>query len=85
MRLVLYRRELYARPHYGLMALTTGALCTVSMLYAYMNITQMSLDKLFADTLSYNLYEKGYGTNHLNQKLQNDHHQVAQADAILVV
>lgn len=67
MFLVLYRRELYARPHYGLMALTTGALCTVSMLYAYMNITQMSLDKLFADTLSYNLYEKGYGTNHLNR------------------
>ncbi len=67
MFLAIFRRELLARPHYGVMALIVGTLLTVSMGYAYLNITQMSLDKLFADTLSYNLYEKGYGVNYLNR------------------
>ena len=67
MFIVLYRRELLSRPHYGLMALMVGVLLTVSLGYAYLSITHMSLDKLFTDTLSYNLYETGYGTNYLNR------------------
>jgi len=67
MFLVLYRRELLAKPHYGLIALIIGTLLTVGMGYAYLSISQMSLDELFANTLSYNLYEQGYGTNYLNR------------------
>jgi hypothetical protein len=67
MLIVLYRRELLARPHYGLMALAVGGLLTVCMGYAYLNIMHTSLEKLFADTLRYNLYEQGYGENHLNR------------------
>ena len=61
MFLALYRRELLASPHFALMALIIGALLTVGMGFAYVNIMQMPLDKVIADTLSYNLYEKGYG------------------------
>jgi hypothetical protein len=64
---VIYRRELLAKPHYGLLALIIGILLTVSMGYAYLSVMQTSLDKLFEETLSYNLYEKGYGTNYLNR------------------
>lgn len=67
MFIVLYRRELLARPHYGVMALAVCGLLTVCMGYAYLNITHTSLDKLFADTLRYNLYEQGYGGNYLNR------------------
>lgn len=65
--LALYRRELLARPHYALMALLICALFTAGMGYAYINIMKMSPDKLFTNTLSYNLYEQGYGLNYLNR------------------
>jgi len=65
--MVLYRRELLARPHYGLVALTIGILLAVCMGYAYMSISKMSLDELIADTLRYNVYEAGYGSNLLNR------------------
>jgi hypothetical protein len=67
MFLVLYRGILLAKPHYGLLALGVGTLLTVGMGYAYLNIMHMSLDNLLAQTLGYNLYEKGYGENYLNR------------------
>jgi hypothetical protein len=67
MFLVLYRRELLARPHFALMALIIGALLTVCMGYAYMSMSKMSMDEMFSDTLRYNVYEKGYGENLLNR------------------
>ncbi len=67
MFLVLYRSEMIARPHYGLMGLIVGALLTVVAGYAYLNITQKTLDDQIADTLSYNIYEKGYGVDYLNR------------------
>ncbi len=67
MFLVLYRRELLARPHYAVIALIVGTVLTLGMGYAYLLVTEMTFDKLFADTLSYNLYEKGYGNNFLNR------------------
>ena len=68
MFLALYRREFLARPHFGLMVLIIGALLTVGLGFAYVNIMQMPLDKAIANTLSYNLYEKGYaGGNSLNR------------------
>lgn len=67
MFLVLYRWALITRPHYGLMGLIVGALLTVAAGYAYLNITQKTLDDQIADTLSYNIYEKGYGLNYLNR------------------
>jgi hypothetical protein len=67
MLFALYRRELLAKPHYGLIMLIIGTLLTVCMGYTYISIMQMSPDELFADTLNYNLYEKGYGTNYLNR------------------
>ncbi|HEY8159662.1 MAG TPA: hypothetical protein VIF10_13260 [Methylobacter sp.] len=65
--LVLYRRELLARPHYGLAAMTVGSLLAVGMGYAYMSASQMSMNELIADTLRYNVYETGYGSNLLNR------------------
>jgi hypothetical protein len=65
--LTLYRRELLARPHLALAGVVVGALLTVAAGYAYLGITQKSLDAQVADTLSYNVYEKGYGDYALNR------------------
>ncbi|MDD5277470.1 MAG: hypothetical protein PHR16_15490 [Methylovulum sp.] len=67
MFLVLYRRDLLAKPHYAVVALIVGTLLTLGMGYAYLLVTEMTFDKLFADTVSYNLEEKGYGNNFLNR------------------
>ena len=65
--LVLYRRELLARPHYGFVALIVGSLLAVCMGYAYTSVSHMSMDELIADTLRYNVYEAGYGSKFLNR------------------
>ncbi|MGQ9862314.1 MAG: hypothetical protein ACUVSD_09950 [Thiobacillaceae bacterium] len=65
--LTLYRRELLARPHVALAGLVVGALLTVAAGYAYLTITKKNLDEQVADTLSYNVYEKGYGGYALNR------------------
>ncbi|MGZ8941901.1 MAG: hypothetical protein ACXW00_03920 [Methylobacter sp.] len=67
MFLVVYRRELLAKPHYGLLLLFVCILLMIGMGYAYLNIMEMSLNELLTQTLSYNLYEKGYGASHLNR------------------
>lgn len=67
MFLVLYRRELLARPHYALAGLVFGALLTTAAGYMYLEITKKPLDRLVQDTLSYNVYEKGYGSYALNR------------------
>lgn len=65
--LTLYRRELVARPHVALAGLVLGGLLTVGAGYAYLSVTEKSKDELVAETLSYNVYEKGYGGNALNR------------------
>lgn len=67
MFLVLYRRELLLRPLYALMGLALGTLLTVAAGMTYLNITNTTLDKQIADTLKYNVYEKGYGGYKLNR------------------
>ncbi|HMM54775.1 MAG TPA: hypothetical protein PKC23_07145 [Candidatus Desulfobacillus sp.] len=65
--LTLYRRELLARPHVALAGLAVGALLTVAAGQAYLSITKKNLDALVAETLSYNVYERGYGGYKLNR------------------
>ncbi|MCC6145796.1 MAG: hypothetical protein IT368_18470, partial [Candidatus Hydrogenedentes bacterium] len=65
--LTLYRRELLARPHVALAGLVVGALLTVAAGYAYLSITKKTLEAQVAETLSYNVYEKGYGGYALNR------------------
>ncbi len=67
MFMVLYRRDLLAKPHYAVVALIVGTVLTLGMGYAYLLVTEMTFDKLFADTVSYNLEGKGYGNNFLNR------------------
>lgn len=65
--MVLYRRELLARPHYALVALAVGGVLALCMGYVYMSVSKMSMDELIADTLRYNVYETGYGSKLLNR------------------
>jgi hypothetical protein len=65
--LTLYRRELLFRPHVALIGLLLGGLLTIAAGYAYLNYTKRSLDNQIAETLSYNVYEKGYGSYKLNR------------------
>lgn len=67
MFLVLYRGELLARPHYAAMGLILGTLLTVGAGMAYLNITKTTLEEQVEDTLSYNVYERGYGGYQLNR------------------
>ena len=67
MFIALYRRELLSRPHYALAGLILGTLLTVAAGYAYVEITKKPLDRLVDETLSYNVYEKGYGGYALNR------------------
>jgi hypothetical protein len=65
--LTLYRRELLVRPHFALVGLLAGALLTVAAGYAYLTLTKKTLEAQVAETLSYNVYEKGYGGYALNR------------------
>lgn len=65
--LALYRRELIARPRLALAGLMLGALLAVAAGYAYVQIAKKPVDRLVDDTLSYNVYEKGYGGYALNR------------------
>ncbi len=67
MFLVLYRRLMIARPHYGLAGLLLGALLTAAASYVYLSLSDRSVDTQIADFLSYNVYNKGYGINYLNR------------------
>jgi hypothetical protein len=65
---VLYRSEMIARPHHALLALGICALLTAAVGYTYMGHTNFqSLDGWIANTLQYNVYEKGYGGKELNR------------------
>jgi len=65
--LTLYRRELFARPHVALVGLLVGTGLTIGASLAYLSITQKSLEDQVAETLSYNVYEVGYGNFALNR------------------
>ncbi|WP_324778862.1 hypothetical protein [Thiobacillus sedimenti] len=67
MFLVLYRREMIARPHYALAALAMGAVFTIAAGYAYSSLSKKSLDQQVADILDYNVYDRGYGNSLLNR------------------
>lgn len=67
MYLVLYRRELLARPHYAVFGLILGTLLTVGAGMTYLSVTKTTLDEQIEDTLSYNVYERGYGGYQLNR------------------
>lgn len=67
MFLVLYRRELIARPHYAVLALTMGVAFTLAAGYVYLGLSKKSTDQQVADILSYNVYERGYGNLRLNR------------------
>jgi hypothetical protein len=67
MFLILFRRELIARPHYGVLGLIVGGLLTVSAGYAYLALSKKGLDDFVAETLKYNVYEGGYGSYALNR------------------
>lgn len=63
MFLVLYRRELVARPHHALIALMMGTVFTFAAGYTYLNLSKKSMDQQVADMFSY----EGYGLLKLNR------------------
>ncbi len=67
MFLVLYRGGVIARPHYGVAGLLLGTLLTAAASYVYLNLSDKSVDDQITYYLSYNIYNKGYGLNHLNR------------------
>lgn len=67
MFLVFYRRELLVRPHIALIGLIVGAILTVGAGMAYLSLKKGTLDEAIEDTLSYNVYERGHGSRHLNR------------------
>ena len=67
MFMVLYRRAMIARPHYGVAGLLLGTLLTLASAYAYLSLSDRNLEDQINDTLKYNVYNTGYGVNLLNR------------------
>jgi hypothetical protein len=67
MFMVLYRRAMIARPHYGVAGLLLGTLLTLAAAYAYLSLSDRSLEDQINDSLKYNVYNTGYGINLLNR------------------
>jgi len=66
--IVLYRRELITRPHYGLVILLVGTIFIISLAYAYLSMTEHgSIEDLIDETLGYNVQGSGYADFHLNR------------------
>lgn len=67
MFVILYRRELIARPLHAVLALSMGTLLTLGAGYVYVDQSNMSFDNMLIDTLSYNVGDRGYGGYTLNR------------------
>ncbi len=67
MFLVLYRRVMITKPHYGVAGLLLGALLTAGSGYVYLSFSEKKVDDQIRDYLDYNVYKKGYGHNYLNR------------------
>lgn len=67
MFLVLYRKEIIIRPHYALLGLAVMSVMTIAAGYIYLGHSKGDLYSQIADTLSYNVYERGYGGYVLNR------------------
>ena len=67
MFLVLYRKEIISRPHYALLGLAVLAVMTIAAGYIYLGFAKGNLHDDIADTLSYNIYDVGYGGYALNR------------------
>ncbi|MFC1748174.1 hypothetical protein ACFL2V_05145 [Pseudomonadota bacterium] len=65
--LVLYRKELIAKPHKAIIGGAIVTLLTVGAGYSYLQIMQKDLHEGIETTLSYNFYEQGYGGFALNR------------------
>lgn len=63
MFLMLYRRELIARPHYALIVLAVGTVFTLAAGYTYLSLSKKSADQQIVDMFSY----EGYGNLKLNR------------------
>jgi hypothetical protein len=68
MFLTLYRREFISRPHQALLALVMCTILTLAVSYAYFEIRKFnSFNEFFINTMDYNVYKTGYGSNELNR------------------
>jgi hypothetical protein len=67
MFLVLYRKEVITRPHYALLGFAVLVVMTIAAGYVYLGFSKGNLHGEIADTLSYNVYERGYGGYALNR------------------
>jgi hypothetical protein len=67
MFLVLYRTEIITRPHYALLGLAVMSVMTIAAGYIYLGLSKGNLYSQISDTLSYNVYERGYGGYVLNR------------------
>lgn len=67
MFLVLYRKEIITRPHYALLGLAILTIMTIVAGYIYLGLLKGNLNDEIANTLTYNVYERGYGGYVLNR------------------
>lgn len=64
---VLYRREIVARPLVAFGGLVLGAAITIAATFTYLGMTNRSLSEQVAHTLEYNVGDRGYGGLVLNR------------------
>ena len=66
---VLFWRQILARPIVGVVGLAAGALLTVAAGFTYLQISakKVSLEDRITDTVAYNFKDRGYGSYKLNR------------------
>lgn len=67
MFLVLYRRQIIARPLYGLAGVIFGVLLAGASGLFYLSLSERHVDDQIKDILDYNVRDKGYAQYHLNR------------------
>lgn len=65
--LALYRKEIISRPHYALLGLAVLSVMTIAAAYVYLGFAKGNVYDQITNTLSYNIYEHGYGGLALNR------------------
>jgi hypothetical protein len=64
---LIFRKELFQRPHLVLSAMIIAAMLTAFAGYIYLTWSEKTAAEQIDQTLSYNIYDKGYGDAYLNR------------------
>jgi hypothetical protein len=67
MALLIFRKDILAKPHVAVAAMAIAGTLTFAAGYIYLSWSDKTAEEQIEQTLSYNIYDKGYGSAYLNR------------------